>query len=114
MVDPSGLPQLITIRSFAGPEWPILGGHSNAMITTASRPTYRITDEDRVSQWLQDREMKDRRIGEARRGALSVVERRAVVERWCEKGVVAFPAMLPTAVAEYVNAYFDRLMKQPQ
>ena len=65
------------------------------------------TDRDTLTSWLQQREMKDRKLGDARSGRLSAVFVRSTIERMEEFACREFPEMDRELIAETVRAYVD-------
>lgn len=66
-------------------------------------PAY--ADHDAVMSWLQDRELKDRKLAEARSGVGGSVVIAAVIHRMQEKAYAAFPNMEQSAIDGFVRKY---------
>jgi len=66
------------------------------------------TDQDRVMGWLQDLELKDRKLGEARSGRARAMDITTAIDRLQEKGQLTFPELSPellnACVRDYVTA----------
>ncbi len=65
------------------------------------------TDHDAVMSWLQQREMKDRKLGDARSGRLSAVFVRSTIDRMQECAYLEFPDMDRDTIAQVVREYVD-------
>jgi len=57
--------------------------------------------------WLQDREMKDHKLGAARSGRASVVSIATAIGRLQEKAYTAFPHIERDVIDAFVRAYVD-------
>lgn len=62
-------------------------------------------DHDLVKNWLQNREMKDRRLAEARSGKVRTVDVMTTIDRLCEKAYEEFPQMERSAIDAFVQDY---------
>ena len=62
-------------------------------------------DHDAVMSWLQDRELKDRKLAEARSGVGGSVAIAAVIQRMQMKAYTAFPNMEQSVIDGFVRKY---------
>lgn len=60
---------------------------------------------DAVMSWLQDREMKDRKLADARRGMGGPVAISAAIERMQVQAYRAFPNIDTSAIDGFVQTY---------
>lgn len=73
------------------------------MIKRSRDPAH--ADHDAVMSWLQDRELKDRKLAEARQGLGGSMMIAAVIRRMQEKAYLAFPHMDQNAIDGFVRTY---------
>ena len=66
-----------------------------------------MTDQDAVTSWLQDREMKDHKLGAARSERARTVDIRTAIGRMQEKAYLAFPQLDRSAIDAFVRDYVD-------
>ena len=62
-------------------------------------------DHDAVMSWLQDRELKDRKLAEARSGVGGSVGIAAVIQRMQVKAHATFPNIEQSAIDGFVRKY---------
>ncbi|MEO8588399.1 MAG: hypothetical protein ABI432_03445 [Flavobacteriales bacterium] len=67
------------------------------------------TDHDAVKSWLQNREMKDHKLGAARSGRARAVDVSTAIGRMQEKAYLAFPHIDRAAIDSFVRDYIDPL-----
>lgn len=60
---------------------------------------------DAVMSWLQDREMKDRKLAEARSGIVGTVAINTAIRRMQEKAYIAFPGIDQLEIDSFVERY---------
>lgn len=66
-----------------------------------------MTDQDAVTSWLQNLEMKDHKLGAARSERAGSVDIRTAIGRMQEKAYVAFPEIDHNAIDAFVRDYVD-------
>ncbi len=66
-------------------------------------------DRDAVMSWLQDRELKDHKLGAARSGRVRSVDIWSAIERTQEKARTVFPNIDPDILDRFVQEYIDPL-----
>ena len=64
-------------------------------------------EHDAVMSWLQDREMKDHKLADARSGIGASVTISSVIGRMQEKAYLVFPHIDRNAIDAYVRQYVD-------
>jgi hypothetical protein len=64
-------------------------------------------DQNAVMSWLQDREMRDHKLADARSGIASAVIISSVIGRMQEKAYAAFPHIDRNTLDGYVRRYVD-------
>ncbi|MBK8340316.1 MAG: hypothetical protein IPK99_10165 [Flavobacteriales bacterium] len=62
---------------------------------------------DAVMNWLQNLELKDHRLGDARSGKVRKMDVTAAIVRMQEKAYAAFPEMERHAIDAFVRKYID-------
>ena len=62
-------------------------------------------DHDAVMSWLQDREMKDHQLGDARSGSGGAAFISTVISRMQEKAYAAFPDIERSVIDAFVKQY---------
>jgi len=67
------------------------------------------TDHDAVMSWLQDREMRDTKLGAARNSRARMVDITTAIGRLVESARLAFPLADPKDLEAFVSAYVDPL-----
>ena len=67
------------------------------------------SEHDAVMSWLQDRELKDHQLSDARggKGGLAIIS--SVIGRLQEKAYAAFPHMERPVIDSFVHLYVDPL-----
>lgn len=70
-----------------------------------------LADRDTVMCWLQNCELKDRRLGDARSGRLGAVHIRSTMHRLRECAYTMFPNMDRNAIDQYVGEYVDPMCR---
>jgi hypothetical protein len=73
------------------------------------KPVQDTSDHDAVMSWLQDRELKDRPLADARsgRGGLAVIS--FAIGRLQAKAYTAFPHVARSVIDAFVHQYVDPL-----
>ncbi len=62
-------------------------------------------EHDAVMSWLQNMELKDRKLAEARNGVGGTVFVASVIERMRQKAYIAFPNMEHEAIDSFIQKY---------
>lgn len=78
---------------------------------TVSTLVHSPADRDTVMCWLQNCEMKDRKLGDARSGRLKAVYVNSTIGRLCEAAYAAFPHMDRSSIDQYVRDYVDPMSR---
>jgi hypothetical protein len=65
------------------------------------------TDQDTVTSWLQNLEMKDSKLGAARNNRARMVEVTTAIDRLLDKACETFPHLHRALLEQYVRAYID-------
>ena len=71
------------------------------------------TEHDAVMSWLQDREMKDHKLGDARSGKVGAVGISTAIGRLQEKAYSVFPHIDRNVIDGFVRDYIDPLKYAP-
>jgi len=77
---------------------------------TALRDT---ADHDMVMSWLQDRELKDHKLGDARSGKVGTFDITMAIDRMRKKAYGVFPDIDPGVIDTLVRDYVDPLKLTP-
>ena len=64
-------------------------------------------DQDAVNSWLQDRELKDNKLGLARSGRGRTIDIQAAIVRLQEKAYTVFPQVERKLLDDFVRSYID-------
>ncbi|MBK7554115.1 MAG: hypothetical protein IPI55_05840 [Flavobacteriales bacterium] len=78
---------------------------------TVSTLVHSPADRDTVMCWLQNCEMKDRKLGDARSGRLKAVYVSSTIDRVRESAYIMFPQMDRNAIDQYVREYVDPMSR---
>lgn len=71
------------------------------------------TEHDAVMSWLQDREMRDHKLADARSGLGSLVIISSTIGRMQEKAYSAFPHIDRNVIDALVRQYVDPMHRAP-
>jgi hypothetical protein len=78
-----------------------------APLMITSTPRSEMQEHDAVMSWLQNCELKDRRLGSARSSRARAVEVWSAIDRMQEKAYDAFPLVPRSSIDGYVRKYID-------
>lgn len=75
----------------------------------ARTPVPDTSEHDTVMSWLQDRELKDHQLADARSGKGGMSTISSAIGRLQAKAYIAFPRMDRHVIDDFVNQYVDPL-----